>query len=48
MENSGIVKFEDLMEGNVEFRKKGEKEMNEVEVKIRYLKEENLFWKMKV
>lgn len=48
MENSGIVKFEDLMEGNVEFRKKVEKEMNEVEVKIRYLKEENLFWKMKV
>lgn len=48
MENSGIEKFEDLMEGNVEFRKKVEKEMNEVEVKIRYLKEENLFWKMKV
>lgn len=48
MENSGIVKFEDLMEGNVEFRKKVEKEMNEVEVKIRRLKEENLFWKMKV
>lgn len=48
MENSGIVKFEDLMEGNVEFRKEVEKEMNEVEVKIRYLKEENLFWKMKV
>lgn len=48
MEKSGIVKFEDLMEGNVEFRKKVEKEMNEVEVKIRYLKEENLFWKMKV
>lgn len=48
MENSDIVKFEDLMEGNVEFRKKVEKEMNEVEVKIRYLKEENLFWKMKV
>lgn len=48
MENSGIVKFEDLMEGKVEFRKKVEKEMNEVEVKIRYLKEENLFWKMKV
>lgn len=48
MENSGIVKFEDLMEGNVEFCKKVEKEMNEVEVKIRYLKEENLFWKMKV
>lgn len=48
MENSGIVKFEDLMEGNVEFYKKVEKEMNEVEVKIRYFKEENLFWKMKV
>lgn len=48
MENTGIVKFEDLMEGNVEFSKRVEKEMNEVEVKIRYLKEENLFWKMKV
>ncbi|XP_065929017.1 A-kinase anchor protein 9 isoform X17 [Magallana gigas] len=48
MENSGIAKSEDLMEGNVESRKKVEKEMNEVEAKIRHLKEENLSWKMKV
>lgn len=48
MENSGIAKSEDLMEGNVESRKKVEKEMNEVEAKIRHLKEENLSWKIKV
>lgn len=48
VENLGIAKSKDLMEGNVESRKKGEKEMKEMEAKIQHLKEENLSWKMKV